>query len=145
MAVSSVQDEGDTPLFQTHARRTGVIVSETEVDDRGRETIVPGEGNRIGQSSGRQDDGTRLLERCDKVERNDRLILDDEDRATGKVRALHNTFAALPSASARDAAGLRVAACPEPSINPQGTTNAMIDRVRSSAHSEDALDVATTG
>ena len=47
------------------------------------------------------------LDAVTKVERNERLIHDDEDRSTGKAGAVHDPFAALQSASARDRRLLR--------------------------------------
>jgi hypothetical protein len=40
LGVSTVQDEGDTPLFQAFAQCTGIVISEPEVDDRRRKTMV---------------------------------------------------------------------------------------------------------
>ena len=72
MGVSTVQEERDTPLFQAHAQWTGVVISEPEVEDRCQETIALDEADCI-----------------------------DEDRATGKVGALHDISGARPSASAK--------------------------------------------
>jgi hypothetical protein len=77
--VSTVQGEADTLLFQAFAQCTGIVISEPEVDDRRRNTIVLDEAGCFRQGSRRQDDGTGVLKRYDNVEGNDRLILDDEN------------------------------------------------------------------
>jgi hypothetical protein len=74
-----------------------------------------------------------LLERHPDVERNQWLVIDDEDGMTREV-SFHEVFPARLSAIAGDrrvlesgAAFLRVAMCLKPSINPQYATSVMID------------------
>ena len=76
---------------------------------------------------------------CDDIECNKRLILDDENRATSETGTFHG---ASPTRLGVRSHRLSLAACPEPSINPEGATSAMIDCERSSACSDGPLDVA---
>jgi hypothetical protein len=72
--------------------------------------------------------GPSLRELCPDVQRDQWLVLDDEDRMTGKTGALHVASPARLSAIAGDTAFLRVATCLEPSINPKmRATSVMID------------------
>jgi hypothetical protein len=88
--------------------------------------------------------GADLLEFRDNVEGNERLILDDEDRATSEAGLFHT----LPSAAKREyqrvprikSGGLSRAV----DHSSKSATTAMIDCVRSRARSDDALDVALT-
>jgi len=69
--------------------------------------------------------GPGLLELCPDVERNQWLVLNDEDRMTGEV-ALHEASLARLSAIARDGRLLDSGDALEPSINPQNATSVMI-------------------
>jgi hypothetical protein len=69
--------------------------------------------------------GPSLRELCPDVQRDQWLVLDDEDRMTGEV-ALHEASVARLSAIARDGRLLDSGDALEPSINPQNATSVMI-------------------
>jgi len=98
--VTAVQDEGDGTLLESTAYRVRVPIPEPEINYRSRQPVLLDAVDRIGNSPRRQCDGTDLLEGIDNAERNKRLILDDEDRATSQAGALHDTSPARLSANA---------------------------------------------
>ena len=79
MGVTAMQDERDASLSETCAQSGAVPVTEAEVEHSGRQIGMAGQLQAIAQIARAQNRCTGVAKPFDNVERNERLVLDDED------------------------------------------------------------------
>jgi hypothetical protein len=89
MGVAAVQNVGDVALIETGAKAIGVTAAKSEVEHGCRKLVELDELIGTIQRSGSHDGGADPFQRADDVQRNEELLLDDEDRAPSEAGALH--------------------------------------------------------
>jgi hypothetical protein len=131
MGVAAVQNVGDIAFIETGAKAIGVTASKSEVEHGCRKLVELDELIGTIQGGGSHDGGADPFQRADDVQRNEELVLDDEDRAPSEAGALHGiSWRRQLGAITKGAGSPRKGdQGPKPSINPQRARNTRTDRL----------------
>jgi hypothetical protein len=118
---------GSHALFQPRENLGAIAVRQSMVHDGAREPIVLNQNRRL--ENRRRHGGVRasLFQRPHNMQSNEELVFDYQDRASSERGMFHVQCAAkgkMPEAERSCSDGVQ---CPEPSIDPQRATSAMID------------------
>jgi len=89
MRVAAVQDVGDVPFIETGAKVIGVAASKSKVEHGCRKLVELDELRGTIQGGGSDDVGAGRLQGGDDIQRNEELVLHDEERAPSEAGALH--------------------------------------------------------
>ena len=131
MGVAAVQDVRDVPFIETGAKVIGVAASKSEVEHGCRKLVELDELLGTIQGSGSHDGGAGPFQRADDVQRNEELVLDDEDRAPSEAGALHGIswWRQLGAITKGPVALKKGHQGPKLSISPQWARNTVTDRL----------------
>ena len=89
MGVAAVQNVGDVAFIEAGAKGIRVTASKPKVEHGGRKLVELDELCGKIQGGGRDDVGASPFQGGDDVQRDEQLVLNDEDCATSEAGALH--------------------------------------------------------
>ena len=89
MGVAAVQDVGDVAFIETGAKAIRVTASKPKVEHGCRKLLELDELCGTIQGGGSYDVSAGLLQAADDMQRDEQLVLNDEDGATSEAGALH--------------------------------------------------------
>src|SRR6185503_19702899 len=89
--VARVEDEGHAELFEPPANAARVVTAEPQIDHRRRQRGMLGHVQRLAQLAGADYPGPRTMQLLFQLQRDERLFLDNEDRAPAERKSVHET------------------------------------------------------
>src|SRR5437879_4807344 len=92
MVMTGVKHEGDAPLAKVPAEGRNAVTTEAEVEHRSGNAGVPEKSSRFGNRPRRKNACLGSFEHCRHLERNQRLVFDNQYRASAqRIRASHTS------------------------------------------------------